>query len=465
MELIRRAWRWIDELTGLSAIVVPLARHAVPPARWAGWIYVFGSATLFTFILQVLTGAALASGYVTGSGQAYESLLFLTRSPFGRFVRGVHAFGASAMIILIGVHTIRVYLTGSYKFPRQINWLSGAALLLFTLLMAFTGQLLRWDQIGFWTAVVAAEQAGRAPVIGNWLGHFILAGDTAGGATLSRFFATHVFYIPALIFPAIAFHVYLVMHNGISELPRSGRPVDPHRYRAWYGRLLAREGRPFWPDAAWRDVVFGVLVIVTSVALAATIGPLELGKPPDPTIIEASPRPDWYFLWYFALLSTIPKWLEYWVILLGPILFGAALIILPLAAWRGERSPLRRPWAIGIVLFIIVVIAHYTNLGSLAPWSPRFEAEPLPVSIVGTSSGPVFEGARLFHAKGCEFCHTISGHGGIRGPELTTVGDRLTRAQMKTRIFSGAENMPSYVHSLRPEDLETILDFLQSRTR
>jgi ubiquinol-cytochrome c reductase cytochrome b subunit len=455
----------VDELTGLSAIIVPLARHAVPPAGWAGWIYVFGSATLFAFILQVLTGAALASGYVTGSGQAYESLLFLTRSPFSRFVRGVHAFGASAMIILIGLHTIRVYLTGSYKFPRQINWLSGAALLLLTLGMAFTGQLLRWDQIGFWTAVVAAEQAGRVPLIGNWLGHFILAGDVPGGATLSRFFATHVFYIPALIFPIIGFHVYLVLHNGISELPRAGRPVDPERYRRSYRRLLQRAGEPFWPDAAWRDILFGGLIVLVVAILAFVVGPPELGRPPDPTLIDASPRPDWYFLWYFAVLSTIPNWLEYWVILLGPLLFGLVLVLLPFVAGRGERSPLRRPWAIGVVLLAVGIIAYYSSLGVVAPWSPRFNAQPLSAAVVGVSAGPVADGARLFYQKGCEYCHMIAGEGGIRAPDLTTAGDRLTPDQMKTRIYSGAANMPSYIRILTPEELDAILAFLQTRTR
>ena len=278
--------------------------------------------------------------------------MFITGTKFGRIVRGIHAFGATAMIILIGLHAIRVYLMAAYKYPRQMNWLTGAGLLLLTLLMAFTGQLLRWDQTGFWSVVIAAEQAGRTPVIGNWLGHFILAGDTVGGATLSRFFAAHVFFIPALIFLFVGFHLYLVLHNGISEPPQAGRPVDPKTYRSWYHALLARDGEPFWPDAAWRDVVFGFLVIATVVALAMIVGPPALGKPPDPTIVEASPRPEWYFLWYYAVLTLIPRWSEDWVIILGPALFGAALIFLPLVAGKGERSPLRRPWSFVIVAFI-----------------------------------------------------------------------------------------------------------------
>src|SRR6185437_6594911 len=182
LPMLRRAWNWFDDLTGLTAMLRPLLLHPVPKARKAAWLYVLGSATLFVFLLQIVTGVALSSAYVASSGQAYSTLQFISGARFGSIVRGIHYFGASAMVILIGVHAIRVYLMAAYKYPRQMNWLSGVVLLFLTLGMAFTGQLLRWDQNGFWSAVVAAEQAGRSPGIGNWLGHFILAGDTAGGA-------------------------------------------------------------------------------------------------------------------------------------------------------------------------------------------------------------------------------------------------------------------------------------------
>lgn len=464
MRILKLAWDWFDDLTGFSNTVLPLMLHPVPHARKSAWFYVFGSATLFAFVLQVATGIALATGYVTSTGDAYNSLRFITDSPVGRVVRGIHYFGASAMIILIGVHTIRVYLFGSYKYPRQMNWLTGAGLLLFTLGMAFTGQLLRWDQIGVWTAVIAAEQAGRAPVLGNWIGHFLLAGDTVGGATLSRFFAAHVFFIPALIFLFLGLHLFLVVYHGISEPPKAGRPVNPQTYRRSYRSLLAREGEPFWPDAAWRDAIAGMVLIIVVAALAITVGPPELGKPPDPTIVEASPRPDWYFMWYFAVLSLIPRWLENYVIFLGPMIFGLILILLPFVAPKGERSPLRRPWAIGFVLLAMWIIGHYWSIGIVAPWSPRLESKPLPPQVVRATSGPVAEGAKVFYLKGCEYCHRIEGYGGIRGPDLTEAGDRLTGPQMITRIFSGATNMPSYTGNIKPDELSNLVQFLTSRT-
>lgn len=459
----KRAWLWFDDLTGMSAMVHPLLFHRVPRARKSAWLYVLGSATLFVFLVQIVTGIALSSSYVASSGQAYQTLLFISSSEFGSIVRGIHYWGASAMVVLIGIHAIRVYLMASYKYPRQMNWLSGVVLLMLVLGMAFTGQLLRWDQNGFWSAVVAAEQAGRSPFIGNWLGHFILAGDTAGGATLSRFFALHVFFIPALIFLFLGLHLYLVVHNGISEPPKAGRPVDPRTYRAWYQQLLARDGEPFFPNAAWRDAVFGFIVIAIIVGLAITIGPEKIGQAPDPTLIGASPRPDWYLLWYYAVLSVLPRWSENFVIIGAPLIFFLLLIFLPFAAARGERHPLRRPWALVIVAFIVIVIAYFGHLGAVAPWSPRFQAQPLPAAVVGVSTGPVADGARLFYDKGCEFCHTIDGYGGIRGPDLSNVGDRLTPAQITTRIYSGAANMPSYSGNMKPEELSALLAFLGSR--
>ncbi len=465
MRSLKRLWAWFDDITGTSKALGPPLTHPVPNARKSRWFYVLGSATLAAFLVQVVTGIALSSSYVTGAGQAYDSLRFISGTSLGSVLRGMHYYGSTAMIILIGLHVIRVYLMAAYKYPRQVSWLSGVVLLLGTLLMAFTGQILRWDQGGFWTAVVAAEQAGRTPLIGNWLGHFILAGATPGGATLSRFFAAHVFFIPAVLFTFIAVHLYLVVRNGISEPPKAGQPVDPRTYRRWYHALMQREGVPFWPDAAWRDLFFGCIVVLAIFLLAVIVGPPEIGKPPDPTIIQASPRPDWYFLWYFALLSLIPNWSETFVIVAVPAIFILFLIALPLVAPKGERSPLRRPWSIVLVIFMVSAIGYYWHEGVLAPWSPHMDAPPLPESVVGVSSGPIADGAKVFYDKGCEFCHRISGYGGIRGPDLSDSGDRMTRAEMVTRLYSGAANMPSYSNNLTPQELNTLLDFLQSRHR
>jgi len=462
MKQLKTLWDYLDDRTGVSTLLGALAWHLVPPN--IGWPYVLGSATLVAFIIQVVTGIALATAYVPSAADAYQSLQFVTQQAlFGKVLRGIHFFGASAMVLLIGLHVIRTFLMGTYKFPREMNWLSGSVLLFATLAMAFTGQLLRWDQNAIWSVVVAAEQVGRAPLIGDLLARFTLAGDAVGGATLSRFFAFHVFFIPAIIFTFVGIHLYLVLRNGISEPPESNRPVDPVTYRAWYQNLLKQRGVPFWPDVAWRDLIFGVGVLTSVVLLAWIVGPPPLDKPPDPSIIEAQPRPDWYFLWYFALLALLPHGTEQYVIVFAPLAFGALLLLLPFIANQGERSPFRRPWAWVVVLIAVGVVGTLGIAGDQAPWSPDFSAPPLSAQTAHGNSNPVAEGAQLFHDKGCELCHAVDGVGGHRGPDLTQVAKRLTPDEMTLVIYNGRLNMPSFARNLTPDELDALIAFLRSR--
>jgi ubiquinol-cytochrome c reductase cytochrome b subunit len=459
--VLKRLLAWIDDRSGLVTATRRALEHPVPPRT--GWWYVFGSATFIAFVLQVITGIALATAYVPSSGQAYDSLKFISEQALlGRFLRGMHFFGASAMVLLIGIHVSRTYLMAAYKFPRELNWLTGAVLLLLTLALAFTGQLLRWDQNAVWSVIVGAAQAGRMPVIGPDIARFLLAGDTIGGATLSRFFAFHVFFIPALVFGLVGLHLALVLRHGISERPKEGEPVDPATYRRQYDELLKREGVPFWPDAAWRDVVFGAATVAIIVLLAIIVGPPELGRPPDPSILEAYPRPDWYLLWYFAVLAMAPQNLENVIIILGPLLFGAFILLVPFAN-RGERSFRRRPWAPMLVIFIWTTIAVFWLAGERADWSPDFSAKPLPATVVGQVPPDAVEGARLFYEKGCEFCHAISGYGGKRGPDLTQVGGRMTQDQIAARITNGSARMPAYARSLSPAQVQALTAFLMTR--
>jgi ubiquinol-cytochrome c reductase cytochrome b subunit len=459
--VITRVLAWIDDRSGLITAIRGVLEHPVPPRT--GWWYVFGSATLLAFVLQVATGIALSTSYVASSGQAYESLRFISEQALlGRFLRGMHYFGASAMVLLIGIHVSRTYLMAAYKFPRELNWLTGAVLLLLTLALAFTGQLLRWDQTAVWSVIVGAAQAGRMPVGGGELARFILAGDTIGGATLSRFFAFHVFFIPALVFLLIGLHLWLVLRHGISERPKAGEPVDPATYRSRYDELLRREGVPFWPDAAWRDVVFGAAMVATVALLAIIVGPPDLGPPPDPSILEAYPRPDWYFLWYFAVLAMVPHHLETIIIVAGPLVFGALLLLVPMFN-KGERSVRRRPMAALLVVFIWTMILVFWVAGERADWSPDFDAVPLPAQVVNSTDPAVMEGARLFHTSGCEFCHAVAGYGGKRGPELTEVAARMSADQITARITNGGPNMPAYVRVLTPEETGAIVAFLRTR--
>jgi ubiquinol-cytochrome c reductase cytochrome b subunit len=455
-------WRFIDDRTGASQVVGPLMKHIVPAdARW--W-YVFGSATLCCFIMQVVTGIGLALAYVPSGGEAFQSLQYITQqAPLGSVLRGMHYFGASAMVLLAFMHMAQVYLHAAYKYPREMNWMSGVVLLLVTLGMGFTGQLLRWDANGVWSTVVGAEQAARAPLVGPFIAHAILAGDTIGGATLTRFFVLHVFVFPALIFIGVGLHVWLILRHGISEMPKTSQPVSPETYKSDYEERLKGTGVPFWPTAMWRDAVFSLIVVAGIVACAIAFGPPVLDKPPDPTTLNVNPAPDWYFLFYFAILSMLPASLETWVILGGPLVVILGLLFLPLISNRGDRAPSRRPWAIAVVVTAITALIILTIYGARAPWSPNFAAQPIADSIPVTADAPVRDGAHVFFSKGCIYCHEVNGDGGQRGPDLSRVGDRLSEDQMIIRINNGGHNMPAFAGRITHDELATLVAFLKSR--
>lgn len=464
MALIARTREWLVDRLGLAKVWRVVLRHPVPSGSAEGktaWMYVFGTATLMAFLLQVVTGILLAANYVPAPAEAYDSLVFMNeRLPFGAFLRGLHFFGASAMVILVTVHTLRVFLTGSYKFPREFNWLSGVALLLLTAAMAFTGQLLRWDANGVWGVFVASHYAGRVPGIGESLKQFILSGETVGGATLARFFSLHVLLMPLLILALVGVHLFLVFHNGISEPPRDDRPVDPRTYRRWYRQLLRRDGRPYFPDVVRREMLAGGLVLAVVVVLAVWVGPKGPAELPDPTFVPAEPKPDWFLLWYYGLISIKPPRLETFVMVYLPLLAIAAMAALPLFFRKGQRSPRSRPWAVFGVALTVTTFGVLTELGARSPWVMDFETRPLAAGELSGAGRMELEGARLFHERGCQYCHTVEGRGGAYGPALDDVLRRLPPEIVTLRIVQGFGDMPGYRGTLSREELNAILSFL-----
>jgi ubiquinol-cytochrome c reductase cytochrome b subunit len=292
----------------------------------------------------------------------------------------------------------------------------------------------------------------------------LFAGQSVGGATLTRFYATHVFMIPAVIFGLLGLHLYLVIRHGVSEPPVPGVVVDPKTYRQRYEELIHKIGVPFWPDAGWKDVVFALAVGSVVLILAIWLGPPALGTKADPTIVQADPRPDWYFIWYFALLALIPPGIEDWFIIGFPLIIGLLFFLLPFVAPFGERSPRRRPWAVAIVGVTAVAIAALVNLGSSAPWSPDLsENLALPSQITANLSPQAAQGAQSFETRGCLNCHSIAGTGGQRGPDLTHIGGSLSADEMTWRILNGGTNMPAYGSTLSPQELSALVAFLSAQ--
>jgi menaquinol-cytochrome c reductase cytochrome b subunit len=210
---------WIDERTSLSPGVRWLLFRKVP--RGINWAYTLGSATMFAFLSQAVTGVFLAMFYQpSATGGAYESVRYITDDAFlGQLVRAMHKWGASVMIILIFLHMARVFFFGAYKYPRELTWIIGVVLLILTMAMGFTGYLLPFDQRSYWATIVGVNINGTGPFIGPYLSDFLRAGPEFGATTLSRFYAIHMLLIPGLIAALIGAHLYLITKLGISAPP------------------------------------------------------------------------------------------------------------------------------------------------------------------------------------------------------------------------------------------------------
>src|SRR5262249_18986140 len=249
MGRLRAIGDWFDQRLGLAAPLDEVVTHRVPRDT-ASWWYVFGSATLVAFVVQVVTGICLATVYVASADGAWESLEVLNyEQPLGWFLRAVHGWGSNFMVALMSVHLVQVFLFGAFKYPRELTWTVGVLLFLCTLGMAFTGQIMRFDQDAYWGLAVGCSLAGRRPCSGRQIVRLLLGGPIIAAAALSLFFTLHVFVIPGLLIALVGLHLFLVLKLGINEWPMPGRLVSRDAYRREYEALVARDGVPFFPDA------------------------------------------------------------------------------------------------------------------------------------------------------------------------------------------------------------------------
>src|SRR5882724_8689150 len=362
MRMMATIGAWFDRRLQLSGPLLETMQHPVP-SRTASWAYVFGSAAMTAFGLQLATGILLALVYVPSAGQAWSSLQSLNHDvALGWFIRALHGWGSSVMLAIVLIHMSQVFLFGAYKYPRELTWIVGVFLLLVTLGMAFTGQVLRFDQDAYWGLGIGASIASRVPVVGSMLVKLMLGGPIIAGATLSRFFVLHVFVVPGLLIGFIVVHVLLVLNLGVNEWPMPGRVVRRQTYLREYHELTQQDGVPFAPTAIWKDIVFSGIVLLAIAGCAYVFGPFGPGGEPDPTIIQTAPRPDFFFLWLYALLSFLPPSAETPLLLIVPPLIIAALLALPFVAGEGEKSWRRRPVAVLMVLLVAVSLGTLTHL-------------------------------------------------------------------------------------------------------
>src|SRR5271165_2657913 len=424
-------YSWIDERTGAKSMLRKALEERIPGGARAA--YVFGSGLLFIFLLQVITGVSLALYYTPTAETAHTSVAYITKQVAGgAFLRSLHSYGSSAMIVVLALHFLQTFFYGSFKGRRELLWLAGAVLSFLILGMSFTGYLLPWDQKAYFATAVGTNVAGQMPFVGELLTRFLRGGATIGTLTLSRFYLAHVFLIPATIVLFVVAHVFLFRKAGPAG-PVHEDPIAPRLH-----------SETFYPRQMLYDMAFA-LVIVAALAALAYLRPVTLGPVANPSDSHFLPRPEWYYLPMF-------EWLKFWegpAVVIGivviPGLIATVFFLLPFLERGLERKPWRRPIP---ALAVTIVVAGMIYLGirsqieehqgpvaaqleqqradelaySAAPFEPYSTEPQRNVITAGLVTNPlVARGKGIFLEKGCIGCHGPMGAGSAAAPSLIGV--------------------------------------------
>ncbi|WP_173043949.1 cytochrome b N-terminal domain-containing protein [Nitrospira sp. KM1] len=433
-----RIYDWMDRRLKLKALEKTLLDEPIPGG--ASWIYVFGSATLFLFVLQAVTGMFLAIYYAPTPDHAYDSVQFIEgQVAFGWFVRGLHHWGASGMVVAVGLHMLQVFLYGAYKPPREMMWIVGVILLLLVLGFAFTGYLLPWDQTAYWATQVGINMVGTVPLVGDFLARVMRGGETLGALTLSRFFAIHVLFLPAVIILGIMVHLFILRRVG---------PAGP-----WDEKKASAKREAFYPRQVYMDAVV-MLVVFATLAVLATSVPFPLTDKANPSDTSFVPVPEWYFLFYYELLKHVHGPLEPLVTWVLPALFITTLILWPFLDRKVSRSPASRP--IGMTLGVVFLLVVFSLLGiSLKNLYAVKRTDPA-----------IAQGKAVFARFGCAGCHRIHGEGGAVGPDLSYEGDSRPDREWHHRHFKDPQStspgsiMPKF--PLTDQELNELTSYILS---
>ncbi len=404
---------WIDQRTGFVTMTKDFLTEDI--SGGASYWYVFGSATLFAMIVQIVTGIFLTFFYAPSAATAYESTQAIYNNPFQHFVLSMHYWGASLMIALVFLHLLQVVIWGAYKSPREIQWIVGVLLLLVTMVLGLTGYLLPWDMNAYFASQVAINLTLTMPIVGTFIQQFTQDGTTLGTLTINRFFGLHVWLMPAILVALTGAHLAIFRHNGAA-----GPPVEDPR--------PLKKGR-FWPDQMFMDTVISLVVFLIIVFLSF-VQPPFLDLKADPTVSTFIPYPAWYFLDLFGLLNLVPGDFEIVGALIIP---GIATLILFLLPWI-DRSTTRTPGSrAGILLTTVVSLAIILGLTfwsqasivakqAAAPPPPPPVAAAATTTTASTGSAPAAtaapaaggaakaDGASVF-SQNCSSCHGAQGQG------------------------------------------------------
>jgi ubiquinol-cytochrome c reductase cytochrome b subunit len=465
---------WLDRRTGLDSLLHHALDEPIPGG--AKIAYVFGSGLLFLFLSQIVTGVFLAMYYVPSADHAHTTVAYITKEVTGgSFLRSVHAYGSSAIIIVLLLHLTQTFFYGSYKGRRELVWLAGCALLVLMLGMAFTGYLLPWDQKAYFATTVGTNILSEIPWIGNGLKRLLRGGTEMGTLTLSRFFVLHVFLIPACIFAFVAVHVYAFRKAGAAG-PVGEDPVRPKS-----------PGEQFYPKQLVMDMGFAMLIIV-ALGLLAYFWPTELGPKANPSDTQFLPRPEWYYIPVF-------QYLKYWHgsasvlgILLIPAIVGLLLVGVPFFDRSVERRPWKRPISVGLFTAILVALAalglvshrediHNPGVAAQlqkqheetvefmnAKFEPELSGGSLVAQNIALANPEATEGKAIFERESCNACHGDNGSGSAAGPKLIGVGGKYHSSQLESVLRRPTEKMTAGGMppvDLKNEEMKALLAYLQ----
>lgn len=419
-----RLRNWLDARTGYRAF--GHAAFGEPVRGGASWAYVFGSSLALVFAMQIVTGVLLALFYSPSTTTAWGSIHYIQHDVLlGWFVRGLHHYGSSAMVILVVLHMFQAFLYRAYAAPREVNWWTGLVLFGIVLGFSVTGYLLPWDQKGFWATRVVTSIAGALPLIGTWVKTTMQGGNDMGNLTLTRFFGFHVFILPGLLALFVAIHIAVFRRHGVTV--RSGRKAEDVDART----------EPFWPRQVTYDVAFFALVVAVLVAITVARHGASLEAPADPASGYPG-RPEWYFLWLFELLKVVPGSLEGVAILGLVVAMAAFLALLPIVDRRPAATP-RSRWphfaiaggiATTVLTLTIIPIVEDSRDAGLEAQLAKFDRDAeraFQLAEKGVPPGgagelylndPIERGKRLFAAS-CQQCHRVGAKGGDSAPDLT----------------------------------------------
>ncbi|OIO39669.1 MAG: hypothetical protein AUJ71_00190 [Candidatus Omnitrophica bacterium CG1_02_49_16] len=362
--------QWFEARFDVEGLSKPLKKQATKPLpKNITWFHTLGSMSLFFFVSQVLTGILLLVYYRPTVHDAFESVKFImTTAYMGWLYRQIHAWGANLMIIVVFLHMLRTFITGSYKKPREITWVLGVALFVLTLVFGFTGYLLPWNQLAYWATTVGTEVAGAVPFIGEFTKILLRGGQSVGGETISRFFVIHVIILPWALFFIILIHLFLVRYQGISTMDRVGEEKE----------VTEKNGIPFFPDHVIKEGIVFFILLGVLVSLAV-LAPFELGEKADPLKTPFAIKPEWYFLPMYHVLKFFPKLLGIFVVSLAPMI----LLVWPFLDRGKERRPLKRPIAMTVCVLTILSLLIFGLMGYVSESKKIFFGKTYEFDIYG----------------------------------------------------------------------------------